>query len=156
MSSVDPMRYVDLDTGFIWDPKIRNLFRKYPLVGLQAAWSYVALLTESWSRGERLTLYEAWYPYLSDDKTLQEDVANALRASRLIDDEARIPHETWVRWYVSKWQARQAATKHGRAGARGRWAPRSLPDGEVEVNGQKVTPAEGSFRDKVPDPRTTK
>lgn len=89
------------------------------LVGPRALTGYLAVVTTSWARGERVTLQTAarrlpavWA--LGDVDELDE----ALQRVGLLDADSRIPELTWASWYgpaeARLAQAREAGSRGGK------------------------------------------
>ena len=88
----------DTDTGLMADPKVLALARRLrdaTRTGAAVA-LYDAVRLASWKAGQRLTLEETAPGWWLDPI---DELAAALEAVGLIDDEHRIPAHAWAGWY---------------------------------------------------------
>ena len=115
MSRDAGFRTVDLDTGFLDDPKVRALVRATRDEGLvsRCIVAQVAVLAASWDRGERLTLEDAAPLWLTDLDKLAEQLVRA----GLLDNDQRIPEQAWTSWYVPAWSRMQGTRERWRRNA---------------------------------------
>lgn len=123
MNREDGFPIADIDAGLFHDQKVVALARR--LRDDQKTATAVALFTnlvlESWAAGDRLTIDEtvpAWWFGPIDD--IRED----LHAVGLIDDESRIPVESWTSWFVPAFDRREKRRQSGAEGGRRSWQSR--------------------------------
>ena len=104
----------DVDVGLLDDAKARALWRRLRDQALmaRAIVGHFALILESWSAGERVSLEEALPVWLEADDV----IVDALIAVGLIDAEHRIPEHAWTSWYLPAWQRREERRQSGRKG----------------------------------------
>jgi hypothetical protein len=113
--SRDGFAVADTDTAMMSDPKVLALARRLrdPVRTGAALALYDAVRLASWRHGCRLTLDETapgWWlePY--------DDLAGALVAAGLLDDERRIPAHAWESWYGPARDRRDQYRELGRRG----------------------------------------
>jgi len=119
--SRDELARMDLSTGFLYHRKTRALQAAHPTAWPAYYVAYLAVLAESWSKGRRVPLSEAWTVAIPG--TMDEALA-ALRAVELLDATGRMRPSAFKEW-VEPALARIARTSAaGRAGANARWNKR--------------------------------
>ncbi len=96
----------DVDTGILADVKFRALWRRVDDDArmARAFTLYMAILTESWGAGCRLSAAEAAPLWLNGVAELEADLA----AVELLDTEGRIPTRAWSSWFEPASARRQA------------------------------------------------
>jgi hypothetical protein len=115
MSRDDGFAIADISTALYSHPRVVALARRLR-DGSQTAVHvamFNAVLLASWAAGRRLTVDEACPPWWID--TL-DDVRANLQAVGLLDDEARIPDESWESWFTPAFERREARRESGRLG----------------------------------------
>lgn len=126
----------DIDTALMGDPKVGALARRLRDSTKTAAALalYVAVVLGSWKDGERLNVEEALPGWWLDDC---ETFAEALQAVGLLDDELRVPVESWDHWYGPARERmeryRERASAGGRASAQARAQAAAQPRGAPQV-----------------------
>lgn len=117
--------HADIDAGLLDDPKFRALARSIRDEGVLARCciGYVAVVTGSWSAGDRVSLDEAAPVWL----TALDDLRERLQAVGLLDGDGRIPAHAWESWFRpadgrrevlrDKW--RRANQRRSRSGTNG-------------------------------------
>ncbi len=114
MSRDDGFRIADVDVGILDDPKVRQLVRATRDEGLvsRCLVGYLACVTSSWGRGERVGLQDAAPLWLTN----LEELGTHLAEAGLLDADARVPQAAWNRWFgpaVGRRQKRQRAGRKG-------------------------------------------
>jgi hypothetical protein len=120
MSRPDGFNIMDVSTSIQDDPKFRRLARAHPDLWASALGLYVVLLAASWKAGDRVMLSDAWPLFLPIDPAVV-----AALSVELLDDEGRIPEDTWQGWYGPAQERREARRDSGRLGGRKSGAGRS-------------------------------
>lgn len=97
MSRAEGFAHADIDTAILDDPKVRALVRATRNEALTARClvGYVATVTASWARGERVTLQDAAPLWVTGLDLLSERLGSA----GLLDAEGRIPAHAWDSWF---------------------------------------------------------
>jgi hypothetical protein len=90
-------RTADVASDILTDDRVQDAVA---LVGSAAVVAYLAVVTGSWSRGERVALSSAVrrLPRVYDLGDLDELAATLARVG-LLDADGRIPETTWASWY---------------------------------------------------------
>jgi hypothetical protein len=104
----------DVDVRILDDPKFRAIIRstRDDSVIARCVTAYLAILTASWARGERVSLEDAaplWVTGL-------DDLGDRLSNIGLLDAEHRIPEHTWASWYEPARARRERLREGGRKG----------------------------------------
>jgi hypothetical protein len=112
MSRDDGFPIADMDTGYLDDPKVRNLWR---ILGDQGRMTHalalhMATLLASWGSGSRVTVAEAAPLWLTPDPEL----VAALATARLLDGSGRLPARSWKAWHDPASARREAARERWR------------------------------------------
>jgi hypothetical protein len=148
MSRDDGFSIADTDTGMLADPKVLALARRLrdPLKTGAAIALYDAVRLASWKAGERLTLDETVPGWWLDPV---DDLAAALVAAGLLDDEHRIPGRAWDNWYGPARDRRQRFRDLGSKGGKAAHEPveRTV---ERTVEPVPTVPTDRSDRPTVP------
>lgn len=122
MSRPDGFAVMDVDVGIVNDPKVRRLFRYAPDVAQAAFVAYVAVMGESWHRGRRVSVDDAWPAIVA----FSRPAIDALIDAELLDARGLIPLKVWRNWYEVAFERRQKA--------RNRWGRYNEKRGDHEVN----------------------
>jgi hypothetical protein len=114
MSRSEGFPIADVDVGILDDPKVRALVRstKDEALVARAMVAYMAVVTGSWGRGERVTLEDAVPLWINS----VEDLAERLASVGLLDAEGRIPERSWESWFRPAWDRREERRESGRKG----------------------------------------
>jgi hypothetical protein len=119
VSSRDRLARMDVDTGWAYHRKVRELRRRYPDLWPVFWTAYLALLGEAWAVGDRtLTLADTYPPSMPAPVG---EALDALQAVRIVDSAGRVPVASWRVWYgpvAAKLRQKSAA---GTLGAAARW-----------------------------------
>lgn len=118
MSRDQGFRHADLDVTILDDPKVRALVRSAndEAIAARCLVGYLALITSSWSRGERVSLEDAAPLWLTD----LDELRGHLAAAALIDDAARIPDHAWSSWFIPAADRLERNRDRWRKAAKGR------------------------------------
>lgn len=114
MSRDDGFPRADVDSGYLEDAKMRDLWQRLRDQErmARAVCIHAAVLLGSWRHGERLTAYQACPLWLAAD----DDLLVALRAVRLLDKTDRIPSTSWSKWFGEAQKRRGNRSDAGRLG----------------------------------------
>jgi len=93
MSRGDGFRNADVDTSFLFDPKVAALRADMPEVWAWYVMAYLQTILMSWGQGRRLRVVECLLP------GMPPDAAAVLERAGLINGDGRIPEPTWQSWY---------------------------------------------------------
>ena len=119
MGTRDGFSRMDVDTGWAYDRKMRELQRLYPDTWPAFVCAYLGLLGEAWSeRSRRVALEDAWVPALPCSL---EDATTALVSVDLIDSKHRITTRAWAHWFKPAEKRVSQRKAAGEAGAAARW-----------------------------------
>lgn len=116
--SRDPITRMDVDTRWLYTDHARKLQTAHPETWPTHWCAYQAVLAESWWKGQRVTLADAWSPVIPGT---MEDALAALQDADLLDKAGRVTINAWKKWFepaLDRIERRRAA---GKAGAEGRW-----------------------------------
>jgi hypothetical protein len=86
---------MDVSTDICNDSKFRRLHRHNPDHVAPAFFAYVAVLSESWKAGRRVTVADSWPTVLPFDA----GVVASMVAVGLLDKNGRPPAKVWSGWY---------------------------------------------------------
>lgn len=112
MSRDDSFEVMDVSTSIVNDPKVRKLWRHAPDHAGAAFTAYVATMAESWRAGRRVTVDDAWPPFMPFDKPAVE----ALVSVGLIDNRGMVNAKAWKGWFdPANERRRKARAKWKRA-----------------------------------------
>lgn len=125
----DAFSRADIDVGLFDDMKVKRLWRllKDPAKMHHAMMLYVAAILASWADAEPMTLDDA-APLWTD---VPEEIKVALNSVGLVDEDGRIPADSFGRWFgpaVERRSKRQAASATANAARWGTQSERS-PNG---------------------------
>jgi len=114
MSRSEGFPIADIDVGILDDPKVRALVRstRDEAVVARAIVGYLAVVTSSWGRGERVTLEDAVPLWV----TTTADISERLVAVGLLDEDTRVPERAWKSWFGPAWDRREERRESGRKG----------------------------------------
>lgn len=123
MSRAEGFPIADVDVAILDDPKLRALARstRDEAIIARAIVAYLATLTASWARGDRVSLEDAAPMWL----TALDDLAERLQAVDLVDGHGRIPEHSWESWFKPAWERREAKRAGGKLGGQRSWETRS-------------------------------
>ena len=112
MSRDDGFPIADVDTGYLDDSKVRNLWRALGDQGrmTHALALHVATLLASWGAGCRVTVTEAAPLWLTPDP----DLIAALQKTHLLDGTQRLPVRSWKAWHDPASKRREVARERWR------------------------------------------
>lgn len=110
MSRDDGFAVMDVSTAIVNDTKFGKVRRLAPDHANEAFIGYVATLAESWSHGRRVSIDDAWPPFLPFSKAAVEAMIHV----GLLDARGMIPAKAWRGWF-------EPARKR-RGDSRDRWA----------------------------------
>lgn len=136
MSRSEGFPIADVDVGILDDPKVRALVRSTRDEALVARTmvAYMAVVTSSWGRGERVTLEDAVPLWI----TGIDDLSERLTAVGLLDAEARIPERSWTSWFQPAWDRREERRESGRKGGYAKHRNQSLAEPEQSQSEAKA------------------
>lgn len=86
---------MDVSTNILNDPKFRKFQRLYPDRVAAGVTAYLAVMSESWKAGRRVSIHDAWPAILPFD----EAVIPALMDVGLLDRRGYLPLKTWDGWF---------------------------------------------------------
>jgi hypothetical protein len=119
---------MDVSVDYANDPKWRSLQRHAPDHLGTAFIAYSATMCASWRAGRRVTVTNAWPPYLAFDDAAVE----ALKQVRLLDRTGLIALKTWRDWFETAYKRRESARERWRRHNENR-NPRT--DGDADTAG---------------------
>lgn len=114
MSRDDGFPRADVDSGYLEDAKMRELWQRLRDQErmARAVCIHAAVLLASWRHGERLTAYQACPLWLeADDGLLAE-----LQKVKLLDKTNRITASSWAKWFGEAQKRRGNRSDAGRLG----------------------------------------
>ena len=114
MSRDDGFAIADLDTGYMDDAKVHDLWQRLrdPDKMSRALVLHSATVLASWRQGVRISAVQAAPLWLIVDA----DTLAALRAVRMLDRAGKLPKESWDRWVGPAMQRREVRREAGRTG----------------------------------------
>ena len=143
--SRDPLTRMDVDTRWMFTDHARKLQTAHPTTWPTFWCAYQAVLAESWWKGHRVTLADAWLPVLPCSI---EDAQAALQAAELIDRAGRVTINAWKKWFEPAFERIERRSAAGKAGAEKRWSEHEKrtakpmrPHRERNAPRQPATPA---------------
>lgn len=116
--SRDPITRMDVDTRWMFTDHARKLQTAHPTAWPTFWCAYQAVLAESWWKGHRVTLADAWTPVIPG--TMEEAQA-ALQAADLLDKSGKVTLNAWKKWFEPAFDRIEKRKAAGKAGAEGRW-----------------------------------
>jgi hypothetical protein len=152
MSRDDGFAIADTDTGMLADPKVVALARRLrdPIRTGAAIALYDAVRLASWKAGRRLTLDESLPGWWLDPV---DELAAALVAVKLLDDELRLPEHAWEGWFGP---ARARRDERREAGRRGGLAKARNASDSPRSSGATAELQRSSTRPSVPSVPTVR
>ena len=114
MSRDDGFAVADIDSGYLEDAKMRELWQRIRDEDrmARAVLLHKATLLASWRHGERVTVAQASPTWL----TVDADLVGHLKAVRLLDRDGRVSRASWSHWFGAACARRDAKREAGRAG----------------------------------------
>lgn len=116
--SRDPITRMDVDTRWLYTDHARKLQTAHPETWPTHWCAYQAVLAESWWKGQRVTLADAWSPVIPGT---MEDALAALQDADLLDKAGRVTINAWKKWFEPALERIERRRAAGKAGAEGRW-----------------------------------
>jgi len=116
--SRDPLTRMDVDTRWLFTDHTRKLQTAHPTAWPTFWCAYQAVLAESWWKGQRVTLADAWSPTIPCSI---EEAQAALQAADLIDKAGRVTLNAWKKWFEPALERIERRRAAGKAGAESRW-----------------------------------
>lgn len=116
--SRDELARMDLSTGFLYHRKTRALQAAHPTAWPAYYMAYLAVLAESWSKGRRVPLSEAWTVAIPCP---MDEALTALRAVELLDATGRMRTSAFKEWVEPALLRIGRRSEAGRVGARAKW-----------------------------------
>lgn len=95
MSREDGFAVMDVSVDLANDPKVRKLWRHAPDHAGVAFLAYVSTMGESWKAGRRMSVDDAWPPFVPFSKPAVE----ALIHVGLLDQRGLVLAKTWRGWF---------------------------------------------------------
>jgi hypothetical protein len=149
VSSRDRLARMDVDTGWAYHHKVRDLQRRYPERWPVYWAAYLALLGEAWATGDRrLTIADTYPPPMPAPL---EETLEALKLTRIVDRFGRVPLNSWREWYGPVAARMAQKSSAGALGAAARWGPKAGANGAANA-GAMHHPSQPSLPAK-PSPR---
>lgn len=116
--SRDPITRMDVDTRWMFTDHARKLQTAHPTDWPTFWCAYQAVLAESWWKGQRVTLADAWSPTIPCSI---EEAQAALQAADLLDKAGRVTLNAWKKWFEPALERIERRRAAGKAGAESRW-----------------------------------
>lgn len=117
--SRDPLTRMDVDTRWMFTDHARKLQTAHPTAWTTYWCAYQAVLAESWWKGHRVTLTDAWLPLFPC--TIEEAQA-ALQAADLVDKAGRVTLNAWKKWFEPALERIERRSAAGKVAAEKRWS----------------------------------
>ncbi len=114
MSRDDGFPVADLDSSYLDDPKMRDLWQRLhdPDRMAAAVVLHAATVLASWRQGERVSVTQAAPLWL----TVDGELVAALQGARLIDKAGKVPASSWSEWFGPAFSRRETRREAGRIG----------------------------------------
>ena len=114
MSRDDGFPVADVDSSYLDDPKMREMWQRLqdPERMARAVLLHAATVLASWRQGERVSVTQAAPVWLIADPEL----IGVLQAVHLLDRRGKIPAVSWTEWFGPAFTRREARRESGRAG----------------------------------------
>ncbi len=155
--SRDPITRMDVDTRWLYTDHARKLQTAHPETWPTHWCAYQAVLAESWWKGQRVTLADAWSPVIPGT---MEDALAALQDADLLDKAGRVTINAWKKWFEPALERIERRRAAGKAGAEGRWnkhaerTPKAMRSHSVGDAPRQHGPRQATPGHAIPAPET--